>query len=115
MNGWENLSRLTRPHLSPILDASYAADRVARESGKGVATLAVVDADPQKPAAMPGPDSFAFFSAWQEKSTWTNIVTVKILQLLRSYDLQSCMDRISPTPVLMVIASHDADCPQTSP
>jgi hypothetical protein len=39
--------------------------------------IPVVDADPMKPSALPTPDSYQFFSAWEKKSPWKNEVTVK--------------------------------------
>jgi hypothetical protein len=40
-------------------------------------TVPVVDADPLKPSALPTPDSYEFFSAWEKKCKWKNEVTVK--------------------------------------
>lgn len=37
----------------------------------------VVDKDPLAPSALPSPDSYAFFSAWAEKSKWKNELTLR--------------------------------------
>ena len=57
--------------------ADDVLDRHARMAGKAAGTLPVVDADVQKPSALPTPDSYEFFSAWEKKSGWKNEVTVK--------------------------------------
>ena len=52
-------------------------DRLARAEGKEPGRLPVVDEDPQKPSALPTPDSFKFFKAWEDKSAWKNDTTVR--------------------------------------
>lgn len=52
-------------------------DRRARAEGKAPTLVPVVDADPNKPSALPTPDSYQFFSEWEKKSGWKNEVTVK--------------------------------------
>ena len=54
-----------------------SSDRLARAEGKEAGRLPVVDEDPQKPSALPTPDSYEFFKAWEGKSNWKNDVTVK--------------------------------------
>jgi hypothetical protein len=39
--------------------------------------LPVVDENPLAPSALPTPDSYTFFRAWQEKCDWKNEVTIK--------------------------------------
>ncbi len=52
-------------------------DRLARMAGKEPGKLPVVDADPMKTSALPTPDSYEFFAAWEKKCPWKNEVTVK--------------------------------------
>jgi hypothetical protein len=52
-------------------------DRHARATGKSAGTLPVVDENPAAPSALPTPDSYTFFTAWGNKTSWKNEVTVK--------------------------------------
>ena len=94
VSGWENFSRLVRPDFAVGSIANFAAgmlllcssnyelsyqvaDRLARAEGKEPGYIPVVDADPMKPSALPTPDSYEFFAAWEKKSQWKNSVTVR--------------------------------------
>ncbi|ETI23301.1 hypothetical protein G647_05101 [Cladophialophora carrionii CBS 160.54] len=111
VSGWDNFNRLVRPDFAVGFNATFAADRVARAEGKEPGYVPVVDADPQKPSALPTPDSYEFFSSWEKKSNWKNDVTVKTVELFRAYEPQQLIDKISPTPLLMTVASGDVLTP----
>jgi len=83
-----------------------AADRQARARGEAPAMLPVVDADPTAQSALPTPDSYAFFSEY-EGSSWRNEVTLRSLELFQGYEPGEYLKRISPTPLLMVVAPND--------
>ena len=57
--------------------ADDMVDRHARAKGDEPGMVPVVDENPQAPSALPTPDSYKFFSAWEKKSGWKNSVTVK--------------------------------------
>ncbi len=83
-----------------------AADRQARARGEAPAMLPVVDADPTAQSALPTPDSYEFFSEY-EGSSWSNEVTLRSLELFQGYEPGDYIKRISPTPLLMVVAPND--------
>src|SRR3954453_18712262 len=83
-----------------------AADRQARARGEAPAMLPVVDADPTAQSALPTPDSYAFFSEY-EGSSWKKEVTLRSLELFQGYEPGEYIKRISPTPLLMVVAPND--------
>jgi uncharacterized protein len=83
-----------------------AADRLARARGEAPAMLPVVDADPTAQSALPTPDSYEFFSAY-EGTSWKNEVTLRTLELFQGYEPGDYLKRISPTPLLMVVARND--------
>jgi uncharacterized protein len=83
-----------------------AADRQARARGEAPAMLPVVDADPTAQSALPTPDSYKFFSEY-EGSSWSNEVTLRSLELFQGYEPGDYIRRISPTPLLMVVAPND--------
>jgi fermentation-respiration switch protein FrsA (DUF1100 family) len=83
-----------------------SADRLARARGEEPAMMPVVDEDPTAPSALPTPDSYEFFSAY-EGTSWRNEVTLRTLEFLQGYEPGEYLKRISPTPVLMVVAPND--------
>jgi len=111
VSGWDNFSRLVRPDFAGGFNAMFAADRQARMEGKEPVMVPVVDADPLKPSALPTPDSYEFFTSWGKKSNWKNTVTLKSVELFRAYEPQQLIEKISPTPLLMTIASGDVLTP----
>jgi fermentation-respiration switch protein FrsA (DUF1100 family) len=68
-----------------------------------------VDADPLAQSALPTPDSWEWYSrAGKERAlSWRNEVTVRSLDLVQGYKRGSYIDRVSPTPLLMIIADDD--------
>ena len=83
-----------------------AADRIARANGEAPAMMPVVDADPTAPSALPTPDSYEFFTAY-EGSSWKNEVTLRTIEMFQGYEPGEYLKRISPTPLLMVVAPLD--------
>jgi fermentation-respiration switch protein FrsA (DUF1100 family) len=82
------------------------ADRLARARGEAPAMMPVVDEDPTAPSALPTPDSYEFFSGY-EGTSWKNEVTLRTLELFQGYEPGEYIKRISPTPLLMVVAPND--------
>ena len=85
---------------------ALTADRMARARGEAPAMVPVVDADPTAQSALPTPDSYEFFSAY-ESTSWRNEVTLRTLEMLQGYEPGDYLKRISPTPLLMVVAPND--------
>jgi dienelactone hydrolase len=83
-----------------------AADRLARARGEAPVMIPVVDADPMAQSALPTADSHRFFSAY-EGTSWRNEVTLRTLELFQGYEPGEYLKRISPTPLLMVVAPND--------
>jgi uncharacterized protein len=82
------------------------ADRLARARGEAPAMMPVVDEDPMAPSALPTADSYEFFTEY-EGTSWKNEVTLRTLELFQGYEPGEYLKRISPTPVLMVVAQND--------
>ncbi|TKA82504.1 hypothetical protein B0A55_01228 [Friedmanniomyces simplex] len=105
VSGWENTTSCTTS-LKMFQD-----DRHARAQGHEPTRIPAVVPDPMQPAAMPSPDSYHFFTAWEKKSDWKNEITPKIVELVRSNDPAVNIHRISPTPLLMTVADNDVLTP----
>jgi fermentation-respiration switch protein FrsA (DUF1100 family) len=83
-----------------------AADRLARARGEDPAMMPVVDEDPTAPSALPTPDSYEFFSAY-EGTAWKNEVTLRTIEMFQGYEPGEYLKLIAPTPLLMVVAPND--------
>jgi fermentation-respiration switch protein FrsA (DUF1100 family) len=109
VSGWRNVLRLVRADLVAGYRAMFDADRDARAQGKEPGMVQVVSDDPMVPAALPTPDSFTWFTETgrARASSWRNEVTLRSVEMLTEYEPGGYVDRISPTPLLMVVGARD--------
>lgn len=98
-----------RPDLLPGLFAAFAEDRQSRYLGKPPMMLDVVNSDPASDCALPGQDAHDFFahSGCTLAPAWCNQVTLKSIEMLNEYEPGRDIERISPTPLLMIVAKQD--------
>lgn len=78
------------------------ADRDARAEGRPPETTV---------AALPGSETEAWAKAVDDSGAYENFVTLRSLEMLRSYEPISFVSRIAPTPLLMVVADSDVQTP----
>jgi uncharacterized protein len=109
VTGSLSFTQLVRIDQWAATEEMFAADRLARLRGERPAMVPVVDADPRAPSALPTPDSYAWFTATAEKRapSWRNEVTLRSLEYFRGYEPGDFIPKISPTPLLMVVAPGD--------
>lgn len=108
INGPVAAQRRMRADLVPGLLAAFDADRVARFHGEAPKTMPVVAEDPAMPCALPGQEAWEFFSgSFEMAPTYRNEVTVRSGEMAREYAPGFWVDKISPTPLLMIVADHD--------
>lgn len=109
ISGWRNILRLVRADLVAQFRAMFDADRAARFVGEPPAMVPVVNDDPLGPAALPTPDSFQWFTetAAERAPAWRNEVTMRSVEMITEYEPGSYIQRISPTPLLMVVGAQD--------
>lgn len=108
ISGWQSAQRRTRADLVPGLLARFEADRAGRFRGEPPMMLPAVSADPAMPCAMAGEDSYAFFAGTREMApNWRNEITLRSAEMARENEPGIHMARISPTPLLMIIARND--------
>ncbi|MBA3741658.1 alpha/beta hydrolase [Sporichthya sp.] len=108
-SGSANIGELVRADLRAGFRAMFDADRVARFAGEPPMYVPVVAEDPMAPSALPTADSWAWFTTTGEKRapSWKNEVTLRTVEMLGEYEPVSYVTRISPTPLLMLVARED--------
>ena len=109
VSGFKNIQRLVRQDFIAPNRAAFDEDRAARFRGEPPAMVPVVDPDPMAVSALPTADSWEWFSETGEKRApaWKNEVTLRTVELLMEYEPGVYVERISPTPLLMVVAAGD--------
>jgi fermentation-respiration switch protein FrsA (DUF1100 family) len=109
ISGARNLRRLVRADLAAPMRAQFDADREIRFAGGAPAMLPVVASEANGAAALPTADSWEWFTqtARTRAPAWRNQVTLRTVEMLGEYEPGSYIERISPTPLLMLIAAGD--------
>lgn len=111
-NGWANFRSLVPSIMLPTVHAAIAADRRARASGKPHETIKAASDDPIELVAMPGIEVYNWLMAnGPQVPTWRNEVTLSSVDKFQSYTPEAFLRRVSPTPLLMVIADQDTLTP----
>jgi uncharacterized protein len=82
--------------------ARLDADRDKRYRGEDPASI---------PAALPDSETEEWIKHSDTKGTYSNALTVRSFDLLRTYEPISFVERIAPTPLLMIVASQDVQTP----
>ena len=113
ISGFKNVQRLVRSDFLPGLRAALDADREARFAGKDPGMIPVVAEDPLAPSSLPTPYSWQWFTETgnTRAPSWRNEVTLRTLEFLMEYEPGSYIDRVSPTPLLLVVAAGDVLTP----
>jgi hypothetical protein len=91
------------------LRAQFDTDRKARFSDGAPVMLPVVSENLMGPCALPTPDSWEWFTETHRlrAPSWRNEVTLRSVEMLMEYEPDSYIQRISPTPFMMLVASGD--------
>jgi fermentation-respiration switch protein FrsA (DUF1100 family) len=113
VSGSRNVGRLVRPDVLAATRTMFEEDREARYLGKAPGMLKVVSDDPLEPCSLPTPDSYAWFTETgrTRAPSWRNEVTLRTVEMLSEYEPIAYVERISPTPLLMLVARGDVLTP----
>jgi fermentation-respiration switch protein FrsA (DUF1100 family) len=109
VSGSANVAELVRADFRASFRAQFDADRAARFTGDPPAMVPVVAEDPLAPSALPTADSWAWFTETGKTraTAWRNEVTLRTVEMLGEYEPGAYIGRISPTPLLMIVARED--------
>jgi cephalosporin-C deacetylase-like acetyl esterase len=113
ISGRRNFETLVRVDFWAATWDLLAADRLARAQGVDPIMLPVVHENPLEQSALPTPDSYEWFTrtAAERAPAFVNEVTVRTLEYFQGYEPGEYLKRISPTPLLMVVAPLDRLAP----
>jgi fermentation-respiration switch protein FrsA (DUF1100 family) len=99
--------RRVAPEAVADLEAQFAADDRAQLRGKPPATLAIVSEEATETTSYKAPDAVSFYLRPVPNGVWENKVTVRSTRWARMYTPGVFIERVSPTPLMMVVADHD--------
>lgn len=114
VSGSENARRLVRSDQWAGLRKAFNDDRAARMAGEAPAMIPVVGEADGDPCVLPTADSREFFQGITaaRETHWVNAVTLRSVEMFTEYEPGCYIDRISPTPLMMVVARGDHLTPQ---
>jgi fermentation-respiration switch protein FrsA (DUF1100 family) len=107
------VTRMVRPDFrAHLLEAIYG-DRQHRYGGGEPHMLPAVTPDPLSQALMAATETHDWFTktAANHAPNWKNEVTLRSFELIAEWDPGATIDRISPTPLLMIVTSGDVVAP----
>lgn len=114
INGHKNILEFLRLAELPAFIKMLDEDRARRMKGEPSQYIPVTSGDPDQPAAFPGLRTHNFFHkfATQVKGIkWENKVTLRSIEYLLEYDVTCYLDRITPTPMMMIVSNDDTSTP----
>jgi hypothetical protein len=107
ISGFEQSRRRVSPYALQGFLASITDDLRAQHRGEEPRLQAVVSADAGEAAVYRAPDAIAFYSRDLGGANWTNEVTLRSSFAARLYEPGVWIGRISPTPLMMIVATRD--------
>lgn len=109
VSGYRTVQRLVRPDILRDYHEQFIADRENRFAGGEPERVPAVSEDLLGEAVMPTKGAYEWFTeaAEERAPAWENEVTLRSVELLTQYDPVDYIERISPTPLLMVVAEQD--------
>jgi fermentation-respiration switch protein FrsA (DUF1100 family) len=107
ISGYEQGLRRISPDALPTLEHALDDDERAQLRGEPPRRQAVVNADPSVPAAYRSQDAIDFYLQSLPAGLWENEITLRSTRAARMYEPGNWIARVSPTPLLMIVARDD--------
>ncbi len=107
ISGYEQGLRRVEPGAVSELEDAFVADDRRRFRGEPGLRIAVVGNDNNKPAAYRSPDALSFYLQELPAAIWNNEVTLRSGRAARMYEPGAWIARVSPTPLMLVVAMAD--------
>ena len=106
IDGFAGGLRRVPPDAVEALEVRFAADERAQSRGEAPAMQAIVG-EAGSGASYSAADAVGFYLQPVPPGVWENAVTVRSTWWSRMYAPGEFIERVSPTPLLMVVAEHD--------
>ena len=107
ISGYEQGLRRVSPDALPALEEAFQQDERAQLRGESPRRHAVVSADPSVSAAYRSKDAIDFYLQPVPAGVWENEITLRSTRAARMYEPGNWISRVSPTPLLVVVARDD--------
>jgi cephalosporin-C deacetylase-like acetyl esterase len=107
ISGYQQGLRRVVPDAVTALEQSFDDDERAQFCGEPPRRQQVVGDDPSVPASYRSGDAISFYLQPLPAGSWINEVTVRSGRLARMYEPGTWIARVSPTPLLMIVALAD--------
>ena len=99
--------RRVSPDALPALEHAFNEDERAQSHGEPPHRQAVVSGDLSVPAAYRSQDAINFYLQPIPAGVWENDTTIRSTRAARMYEPGNWITRVSPTPLLLVVARDD--------
>ncbi|MEU9337162.1 alpha/beta hydrolase [Streptomyces sp. NPDC048290] len=107
ISGYEQGLRRIAPEATAALEEALDEDERAQARGEAPRTQAIVGSDPTVPASYRTQEAIDFYLQPTPDGVWANYATVRSTRAARMYEPGAWVSRVSPTPLLMVVALGD--------
>lgn len=109
ISGYEQARRRVPPADRPARQQRFNDDETAQLRGAEPARVIRVSTDPDLPAAYRNPEWAAFDESFPPEPTldYDNKITVRSMLRAQTYEPGIWAERVSPTPLLMIIGTKD--------
>jgi hypothetical protein len=107
ISGFEQGLRRIPPENVALIEEAFAQDERAQLRGEPPRRQAIVSADPKVAASYRAQDAIDFYLQPVPEGAWENNVTVRSTRAARMYEPGQWIARVSPTPLLLVVAMRD--------
>lgn len=112
ISSWRAAKNRMEPALWKAQWQAFTDEREAIFTGSEMRTQITTSENPADNAAYPDKGSFVYMTSEGKRCPeWRNYTTLASLELARNYEPGAYIYRITDTPVLMIIASHDITTP----
>jgi cephalosporin-C deacetylase-like acetyl esterase len=108
ISGYQQGLRRIPPDTVAELEQAFDGDERSQARGEPPHYQALVEADTAVPASYRAREAIDFFlQRLPDGTVWENKVTIRSTRAARMYEPGVWIDRVSPTPLLMVVALND--------
>jgi fermentation-respiration switch protein FrsA (DUF1100 family) len=107
ISGYEQGLRRVSPDALPGLELAFSEDDRAQLRGEPLRSQAVVSSDASVAAVYRSTDAIDFYLQPTPRGLFENTVTLRSTRAARMYEPGIWISRVSPTPLLLVVARED--------